>query len=157
MKLNKGRDVDITLPQKYISTQQTGDVIQETIKNNTNNTYIIDPYGFYGESYTLENGAILKPYMYLNEGYVSRDNRLCREILIILQPFQTIHRSINYNKNNKSLYKYSKPNKYEEIIKSAHTKYNATILGCEDYIKELELKGYKVLEDSIVAKIPLVP
>ncbi|PKF75323.1 hypothetical protein CW752_05050 [Chryseobacterium sp. PMSZPI] len=157
MKLNKGKDIDITYPQSYISAQKTKTVIKETIKNNTNNTYIIDPYGFYGESYTLENNKILKPYMYINEGYVSRNDRLCRETLIILKPKESILLSLVLNTNNKSVYKYSKTNKYEEVIKSLHNKYNATLLGCDDYIEELESKGYKVLEDSIVAKIPLIP
>jgi hypothetical protein len=43
------------------------------------------------------------------------------------------------------------------IKNSAHNKYNMTMLGCDDYIRELESKGYKVLEDSISTKIPLIP
>jgi hypothetical protein len=157
IKINKGKDVDIIFPLKHIDTQATEPVIEEIIKNNTNNTFIIDPQGFYGESYVLENGKVLEPYLYFRNGYYSRDNRLCREDLIILHPFQTIHHSIIFNKNNRAVYQYTKSNQYEEIIKSFHDRYNATILGCDDYIKELESKGYKVLEDSIVAKIPLKP
>lgn len=157
MKINKGKDIDIIFPQKYISTQETETIIKEIIKNNTNNTYIIDPYGFSGESYTLENGKVLVPYMYFKDGYISRNDRLCKELLIILKPFQTIHHSIVFDKNNKALYKYSKSNKYEEVVKSLHNRYNVTSLGCDQYVESLEKKGYKVLEDSIVAKIPLVP
>ncbi|MCS3870678.1 hypothetical protein J3D55_003594 [Chryseobacterium ginsenosidimutans] len=157
MKLNKGKDVDIIFPSKYIDTQSTEKVTEEIIKNNTNNTYIIDPFGFYGKSYVLENGKVLEPYLYFKNGYYTRNDALCREDLIILQPFQTIHHAISLNKNNRAIYRYTKSNKYEEIIKSFHNKYNATILGCDNYIMELESKGYKVLEDSIVTKIPLNP
>ena len=69
---------------------------------------------------------------------------------------------INLKKNHLkeyilAVYRYTKPHQYEEIIKSSHDRYNATILGCDDYVKELESKGYQVLEDSIVVKIPLKP
>lgn len=156
IKMNKEKDVDIIFPSKHIDTQST-EVIKEIIKNNTNNTYIIDPLGFYGKSFVLENGKLLDPYLYSKSGYYSRNDRSCHEDLIILKPFQTIHHSIIFNKNNRAVYRYTKSNNYEEIIKSVHNRYNATILGCESYIKDLENRGYKVLEDSIVAKIPLQP
>jgi hypothetical protein len=157
IKINKGKDIDIIFPLKSINTQATEQVIEETIKNNTNNTFIIDPQGFYGESYILENGKVIEPYLYFKKGYYSRDASLCREDLIILKPFQTIHHSINFNKNNRAVYKYAKHNEYEEVIRSSHNKFNATILGCDDYIKDSESKGYKVLEDSIVTRIRLDP
>lgn len=157
IKMNTGKDIDIIFPLKQIDTRATEPVIKEILKNNTDNTFIIDPHGFYGESYVLENGKSLEPYLYFKSGYYARNDRSCREDLIILYPFQTIHHSIIFNKNNRAVYRYTKPNQYEEIIKSSHNRYNATILGCDDYIKELEAKGYKVLEDSIVAKIPLQP
>ncbi|MDN3691044.1 hypothetical protein QWZ06_01550 [Chryseobacterium tructae] len=157
MKINKSKDVDICFPQNNLSTKDTGSIIKETIKNNTNNTYIIDPYGFYGQSYVLENGKIIEPYMNAVQGYVSKDDRLCHELLVILKPFQTIQQSVNYNVNNRGIYKYSKGSEYFEVTNSVHNKKTVTLLGCEKYIEELESKGYKVLEDSIVAKIPLVP
>ncbi|PWN67117.1 hypothetical protein [Chryseobacterium oncorhynchi] len=156
IKLNKGKDIDIIFPLKHIDTQST-EAIEEIIKNNTNNTYIIDPLGFYGESFVLENGKILNPYLYFRSGYYSRNDRSCHEDLIILKPFQAIHHSIIFDKNNRAVYRYAKSNKYEQIVKSFHNRYNATILGCESYVKELESKGYKILEDSIVTKIPLQP
>lgn len=156
IKLNKGKDVDIIFPLTHIDSQSTK-VIEEIIKNNTNNTYIIDPLGFYGKSFVLENGKILDPYLYFKNGYYSRNDTSCREDLIILNPFQTINHSIIFDKNNRAVYKYTNSNKYEQIIKSFHNRYNATILGCDYYVKELESKGYKVLEDSIVTKIPLKP
>lgn len=155
IKVNKSRDVDIIFPLKHIETTDTKQFLKEIIKNNTNNTHIIDPNGFYGESVVLENGKVLKPYSYFRSGYYFRDDRLCREDLIILKPFQTIDHSINYNKNNKALYRFTKSHKYQEVTKSFHNKFNATILGCDSYIKDLEAKGYKVFEDSIVIKIPL--
>ncbi|MCC3214760.1 hypothetical protein LIV57_05720 [Chryseobacterium sp. X308] len=157
MKINKSKDVDIYLPQNNLPTKDMGSIIKETIKNNTNNTYIIDPYGFYGQSYVSENGKILEPYMNAVQGYVSKDDRLCHELLVILKPFQTIQQSVNYNVNNRGIYKYSKGNEYFEVTNSVHNKKTVTLLGCEKYVEELESKGYKVLEDSIVAKIPLVP
>lgn len=157
IKLNTGKDIDIIFPLKQIDTQAQGHVIEEILKNNTDKTLIIDPLGFYGESYVLENGKVLKSYLYLKSGHYFRDYGLCREDLVILQPFQTIHHSIIFDKNDRVAYQYMKPNQYEKIIKSSHDRYNATILGCDDYIKELESQGYKVLEDSIVAKIPLKP
>ncbi|AZA83532.1 hypothetical protein EG342_17320 [Chryseobacterium lactis] len=152
--MNKGKDIIFRL--NYVDTQSK-EVIEEIIKNNTNNTYVVDPLGFYGKSFVLENGKILDPYLYFKSGYYSRNDRACYEDLIILKPFQTIHRSIIFNKNNQAVYRYKKSNKYEEIVKSFHNKNNVTILGCESYIKELESKGYKVLEDSIVTKLLLQP
>ena len=61
IKVNKGKDVDIIFPLKHIDTQATERVIEEIIKNDTNSTYIIDPLGFYGESFVLENGKVLVP------------------------------------------------------------------------------------------------
>ncbi|REC63443.1 hypothetical protein DRF65_04920 [Chryseobacterium pennae] len=156
IKLNKGKDIDIIFPLKRIDIQST-EVTKEVIKNNTNTTYIIDPLGFYGKSFVLENGKVLDPYSYFKSGYYSRNDRLCHEDLIILEPFQTIHHPIIFDKNNRAVYRYTKPNNYEEVIKSVHNRYNATILGCESYVKDLEARGYKVLEDSIVTKIPLQP
>jgi hypothetical protein len=98
--LNKGKDVDIIFPLKYIDTQATEKVTEEIIKNNTNNTYIIDPFGFYGKSYVLENGKVLDPYLYFKNGYYTRNESLCREDLIILQPFQTKHHAIILDKNS---------------------------------------------------------
>ncbi|WP_146944711.1 hypothetical protein [Chryseobacterium hagamense] len=114
--MNKGKDIDIIFPLKSINTQATGPATEETIKNNINNTFIIDPQGFYGKSYILENGKVLESYLYFKKGYYSRDAGLCREDLIVLQPFQTIHHSINFNKNNRAVYQYAAPNRYEEII-----------------------------------------
>lgn len=156
IKLNKSKDVDIIFPKKYFSSQDT-EVIKETIINNTTDTYIIDPYAFYGESYTLENGKILQPYMYIKKGYSTRNDKLCRDILIILKPFQTLEYPIALNANKNEIYKYSQPNQYEEIIKSVHNRNNILNSGCGDYVKELESLGYKILEDSIVAKISIKP
>lgn len=156
MKLNKGKDVDILLnsvPEKL----NTGKATEYLIRNNTDNTYIIDPYGFYGKSFILENGKILEPYSYYRNGYYSRfNNNDCIRDLIILKPQASILAYLSLDRNNKAIYNYSINNNYERIVTSEHNRFNTTILGCEEYIENLEKKGYKVLEDSIVAKIPLV-
>lgn len=158
IKINVGKDIDIISPSKCFDDQGTEQNVEDIIKNNTDNTYIIDPIGFYGESYVLENGIVLEPSLYIRGGYYYRkDEELCRKDLIILKPYETIKHSLTYNRNNRGVYNFVKSHKYVQIIKSFHNKYYATILGCKSYIKELESKGYKVLEDSINAKIPIEP
>ncbi|PKF75324.1 hypothetical protein CW752_05055 [Chryseobacterium sp. PMSZPI] len=157
MKLNKAKDINITLEEVPLKLN-TGKVINYLINNNTNNTYIIDPYGFYGVSYVLENGKIIEPTSYYRGGYYNRfDDNDCKRDLVIIEPKTSISIPLSLDRNNRSIYNYSKNNYYINVIKSFHNKYNATILGCDRYINNLEKKGYKVLEDSIVAKIPLVP
>lgn len=158
MKLNKGNEVDIILPQGTFPVGDTGKAVEYSIKNNTENTYIIDPLGFYGYSYVLENNKIIEPYMKVREMHYNRhSDDLCLQDLIILKPKESIHVPLNLNINSRGIYNYSKVNKYIEVVKSYHNIYNATLLGCENYIKNLEKQGYKVLEDSINAKIPLIP
>ena len=157
IKLNISKDVNIIFKEVSLKLN-SGKVIDYLVKNNTTNTYIIDPYGFYGESYTLENGKIIEPNSYYRRGYYRRfDDNSCKRDLIILQPKTSIFIALTLDRNNRSIYNYSKNNNYIKIVKSLHNKYNATILGCDQYIESLEKKGYKVLEDSIVAKIPLAP
>ncbi|MDQ1805744.1 hypothetical protein RAH57_17265 [Chryseobacterium sp. CKR4-1] len=157
MKLNQGKNVNIILKEVPLKLN-TGKATNYLISNSTNNTYIIDPYGFYGKSYTFENDKLLEPNSYYKRGYYSRfDDNDCKRDLIILEPKATISAYLSLDRNNKNIYNYSKNHQYVNIIKSLHNRNNATILGCDKYIESLELKDYKVLEDSIVAKIPLVP
>lgn len=156
MKINKGKDIDIFL-KEGIYNLNDDNKIKYNIVNNTNNFYIIDPNGFYGSSYTLENQEKMIPIQYLSRGYYNRfkDNDCIRDLLII-PPKSSKEAALSLNSNDNSLYNYNKDKNYILYIRSFHNKYNATILGCEKYINDLEKKGYKVLEDSIVAKIPLV-
>ncbi|NML58404.1 hypothetical protein [Chryseobacterium cheonjiense] len=105
----------------------------------------------------MENGNLLQPYVYIKRGYSTRNDKLCCDILIILKPFQTLEYPIDLNANKNGIYKYSQLNKYEEIIKSDHNRNNVLNSGCGDYVKELESLGYKILEESIVAKISIKP
>ena len=52
-KINKSKEIDITvtIPIKL----ETEKEITYSIKNNSDKTYVIDPYGFVGESYWLLN------------------------------------------------------------------------------------------------------
>lgn len=158
IKLNKGNEVDIILTEGTFSVQNTGKAVKFYIKNNTRNTYIIDPFGFNGYSYVLENNKIMEPYLKLREiHYYRESDNLCLQDLIILKPKESINRPLNLNVSNRGIYNYVKSNKYVEVVKSYHNKNNATYLGCDTYIDKLKKKGSKILEDSIVAKIPLIP
>lgn len=156
MKINKGKDIDIILKEgKYILNDNNKK--KYLIINNTNDYYIVDPNGFYGTSETFENNLKMVPVNYFARGYYNRfkDNDCIRDLLII-SPKSSKEAALSLNSNDNSLYNYSKDKNYVLYIKSFHNKYNATIFGCEKYINDLEQKGYKVLEDSIVAKIPLI-
>ncbi|MBP2617103.1 hypothetical protein [Chryseobacterium jejuense] len=157
MKLNKGKEIDIFL-KEGIYNLNTENKIKYNIINNTNNFYIIDPNGFYGSSYTLENGEKMIPIRYFSKGYYNRFNdNDCKKDLIILKPKESKNVALSLNGDDNSLYNYTKGKVYAYHVSSLHNKYNATIFGCNQYIDNLEKKGYKVLQDSIVAKIPIVP
>ncbi|MDQ1858424.1 MULTISPECIES: hypothetical protein [unclassified Chryseobacterium] len=157
MKINKGKDIDIILKEgKYNISDNSKK--KYVIINNTNYYYIIDPNGFYGTSYTLENNRKIIPINYFTRGYYSRfDNNDCKRDLLIIGPKESKEVALSLNSKDNSIYDYNKEKSYILFVKSFHNRYNATILGCDNYVSDLEAKGYKVLEDSIVAKIPLVP
>ncbi|MEI3789856.1 MULTISPECIES: hypothetical protein [unclassified Chryseobacterium] len=155
IKLNKSENIDIL----YESNNNSKDKPIYIIKNNTENTYIIDPFGFRGTATLYEDNNLLNPYILGLKGYYERpSDKWCKNDLIILLPYESKKiETFNTNYSNTALYHYSKGKKYFEIIKSAHNKNTATYFGCEEYIRELESKGYKVLEDSISVKIPVFP
>lgn len=151
MKLNKSKNIDILIkvPIKLISDKP----LVYTLKNNTNNTYIIDPYGFVGSSYWMLNNEKLNPINF-SRGYYSREDEDCRNDLIILKPKQKIDRTLSLNYIEKGIYDFSKKGNYIRNVKSIHNKENGMPSSCTKYINELETKGYFLLEDSIVAKMP---
>ncbi|PNW13179.1 hypothetical protein C1637_15270 [Chryseobacterium lactis] len=153
MKLNKNKEIDILIktPVKLAPEKP----IIYTIKNSSDKTFIIDPYGFVGDSYWTFNNKKLIPIEF-SRGYYSREDKNCRDDLIIIKPKQKIDIGLSLNYVDKAIYDYSKTGNYIRNIQSKHSKQNGMPSTCKSYINELEKKGYIMLEDSIVAKIPFV-
>ncbi|AZA90569.1 hypothetical protein EG343_08015 [Chryseobacterium nakagawai] len=153
MKLNKSKNIDILIkvPVELIADKP----VIYTFKNNTDQTYIIDPYGFVGKSYWELNNEVLNPINF-SRGYYSREDEDCGNDLIILKPKQKIDTTLSLNYMERGIYDFSKAGKYSRIVESKHNKDNGMPSSCKQYINELEIKGYHFLEDSIVAKIPFI-
>ncbi len=152
MKINKSNEVDILVKTPVNLIPEIP--VKYTIKNNSKKTYIIDPYGFVGESYWMLNNQKLKPIEF-SRGYYSRyTDDECKNDLIIIKPRQVMDTAIVLNYMERGIYNYSESGNYIRSVKSEHNKQNVTRLGCTSYIRTLEMQGYTVLEDSIVAKIP---
>lgn len=154
MKLNKSKEINVLINNPW-RFEKTNEVIY-TIENKSNKTYIIDPYGFSGDSYWLFNNERLNP-IDRSRGYYSRlTDDDCKNDLIIIHPREKITTYLNLNEREKEIYDLSKEGTYIWNVKSDHTKYNAMSSNCKSYIGRLENKGYVILEDSIVAKILFV-
>ncbi|WP_131368691.1 hypothetical protein [Chryseobacterium luteum] len=153
MKLNKSNDIDILVktPVKLIADEP----VIFTIKNNSNFTYIIDPYGFVGNSYWMLNNKKLDPVNF-SRGYRSREAIDCKNDLIILKPKQKMDTTLSLNFMERGIYDFSKAGNYIRVAESRHNEQNGMPLICKQYINELESKGYRLLDDSIDAKIPFV-
>ena len=160
LKLNKSTDIDIVL-EKQPQEKENGKSFSYLLKNNTNNTYIIDPMGFEGSITYYENNNPA-PLMSYPEGYFYRGNEIqCKKDIIILKPFESkkaaINICINSTGSGLDVYRISPHNRYFYSVKSVHNEKTLKINGCEKYINHLENQGYKILEDSIIAKIPFIP
>ncbi|MGE8554227.1 MAG: hypothetical protein ACN6OB_09910 [Chryseobacterium jejuense] len=153
MKLNKSKNIDILVkvPVELIVEKP----VIYTLKNNTNNTYIIDSYGYVGKSYWELNNEILNPINF-SRGYYSREGEDCRNDLIILKPKQKMDTILSLNYMERGIYDFSKTGNYSRNIESRHSKENGMPLSCKQYINDLEKKGYIMLDDNIVAKIPFI-
>jgi hypothetical protein len=156
-KINKSKYIDLLYEINKNTDNESKYIFY--LKNNTNITFIIDPFGFWGNTTMYENGNLIKPNKLGLKGYYERfSDKWCERDLIILKPNE--YKKLNYfntNYKDTALYNFDKDKKYFEIVKSAHNKETILYLGCEDYVKNLEARGYKVLEDSISTKIPLIP
>ncbi|GGG43475.1 hypothetical protein [Epilithonimonas arachidiradicis] len=153
IKLNKGNNVD------FIQMHKPTPDGKFLIKNNTSDTYIIDPMGFFGKIFYLENDGPA-PLMWYPEGYFYRfSDADCNRDLIILEPYKQIEANFtlcrDLSGSDLDVTKISRSNRYSYIVKSVHNKSTAIASGCKNYIENLERLGYKVLEDSISAKVPL--
>ncbi|WBX98003.1 hypothetical protein [Chryseobacterium gambrini] len=157
VKINKSNDIDIL----YAMNEKVSDdnISVFYLKNNTNKTFIIDPFGFWGNTSIYEDEQLLKPYKFQLKGYYDRpSDKWCERDLIILKPHEFKKLDFfNTNYKDSALYQFKMDKKYFEIIKSVHNKKTILYLGCEDYIRKLESKDFVVLEDSISAKIPIFP
>lgn len=153
MKLNKSKEIDITV--KSPVDLQTDKAIVYTIKNNTDKTYIIDPYGFIGSSYWTFNNERLNPVNF-SKGYYSRDHYDCENDLIILKPKDKLDTTLVLNYHQKEIYDFSTQGKYVFYVKSNHSKQNGMPSSYKQYINDLEKKSYLFLNDDIDAKIPFV-
>ena len=112
-----------------------------------------------GQTIFLENDKPA-PLTFFGEGSFYRYSEAeCKRDLIILKPYEKLEAAISLAKDfsgsTLDINKISTKNSYSYIVKSAHNRYSATGVGCENYIAGLEKQGYKVLEDSINAKFPI--
>jgi hypothetical protein len=158
IKLNTRNDVEIFLMDSSISMEKYLNPkipYQYKIVNHTNDVYIIDPQGFIGESKVYEcNKLYSDPEKLIPQGYYSRDEEDCEPDLIVVKKQET--KLVELYLLNIRYYYNLKPNKrYYLDVKSKHNKYSATLLGCNNYIDNLEKKGYKILDDNISFKILL--
>ncbi|WP_160140129.1 hypothetical protein [Chryseobacterium sp. c4a] len=162
IKLNTKNEIDIFFEDSKFSLNKIfkgNESYLFKIVNNTNNTYIIDPYGFRGNNVveTCDKSIVEPDRIILSGLYRRTDNEDCFNDLVILKPKEEKYIPLSII-TLKGSYDLNKNKKYILNLSSTHNKYTMTLLGCQDYIKnELEKKGYKVLEDNIVAKIPIVP
>jgi hypothetical protein len=154
MKINKSKEIDILIdsPWKFGESNRPS----YTIVNKSHKTYIIDPYGFSGDSYWLFNSEKLNPIDFSRGYYTRHSDDDCKNALIVIHPKQKINAYLSLNDSDGGRYDLSKSGKYFLNIKSNHTRQNGMPLSCKHYIDELEIEGYKFLEDSIVAKIPFI-
>ncbi|NML56717.1 hypothetical protein [Chryseobacterium cheonjiense] len=152
-KINKSKEIDILIKMPiHLNSQEP---VKFTIQNKSNNSYIIDPYGFAGESYWLFENKRLNS-LGLEKGYYSRENVDCQNDIIIIKPKERIQTTINLNYSEIHRYDFSKSGHYIWKVESKHDRENAMPASCRQYINELEIKGYHFLNDSIVANIPFV-
>ncbi|MCC3214762.1 hypothetical protein LIV57_05730 [Chryseobacterium sp. X308] len=162
IKLNTKQEVDILFQGKEFSLDKIfdgKDPYMFKIVNNTNNTYIIDPYGFKNDNFVMTcDENIVTPDKAILKGFYKRfDDKDCFNDLIILKPKEEKYAILSII-NLKGWYDLDKEKKYILRLNSTHNNYTVILLGCQSYIRELvEKKGYKVLEDSFIAKIPFVP
>lgn len=156
MKINKSDDVDLFYE---IKDSLNSSKINYYVKNKTNDTFIIDPFGYIGKTDVFENEKLMIPYKLRIQGsYERSSDKSCERDLIILLPHETKKvRNFNVNYIDNGLYNFSPKNNYYRSVKSVHSRQTVTYLGCDEYIRKLEKKGYHILEDSIVAKIPILP
>lgn len=159
IKINARNDVEIFFMDSSISMERylnPKTPYYFKIINHTNEDYVIDPQGFIGETDVYEcNRLYIAPENLRLRGYYFRDDpEDCKEDLIILKKNDFIITKLNIL-NIRSLYNLDSNKYYNLNIKSKHNKYTATLLGCNNYIENLEKKGYKILDDNISFKIPL--
>lgn len=152
-KINNNKEVDILLKMPVDLITQIP--VKFTIQNKSSNTYIIDPYGFAGNSYWLFENKRLNS-IGLQKGYYSRENPDCEYDIIIIRPKEKIEKIINLNYSEKQRYDFSKIGHYVWKVESKHVRENTMPSSCRQYITDLEKKGYKFLQDSISAEIDFV-
>lgn len=158
IKINTGNDIEIFLMDSSISMEKYLNPkipYQYKIVNNTNDDYIIDPQGFIGESKVYEcNKLYSYPEKLIPQGYYSREEEDCEHDFIVIKKQETIIVEL-YVLNIKYYYNLNSNKHYYLDVKSKHNKYSAILLGCNNYIDNLEKKGYKILDDNICFTIPL--
>ena len=159
IQINNNKDVKILFPFSEVK-RSVGPRYLFKIKNETNDNYIIDTEGFYRriEVYD-ENDNYVQPYLPYPPGGNNaerKDNECYKDYEIVLSNSTSVvllnlfkYLGEHDLKNDK---KY-----YIKINSIEFGKRFSSDTGCKNYIEEMEAKGYKVLEGSINAKIPLIP
>lgn len=134
------KDVKIDLPSMIIlDSIKNG---QETFIENRSKTitYIIDLYSFNPKTIVYENKKEIFPTRQKLYGYYDRDDDECKKTVITIEPKEKITiRSFLFPIN---YYNFSKDKIYE--VRSISNFSESLINGCNNYINNLKLKGYKI-------------
>lgn len=146
----ENNNLDVIVPESVtMSIIKTG--IEVTIINNSNTTYIIDPYSFNSKVTIFENQKEIYPYRQKHSGYYDRDDDECKKTIILAKPKSKIVTklyiyAIDY-------YDFQHEKNYE--IKSSFIFNKSTMNGCSNYVDSLIQRGYKFpdIKKSVTSKL----
>ncbi|RMZ58051.1 hypothetical protein D1632_17320 [Chryseobacterium nematophagum] len=110
------------------------------IINNSDQTYIIDPYSFNVDVKVIENNNEIRPYRQKLYGSYPRDIDDCKETVFIVKPKEKITVKMFLFPLNH--YNFSSDKKY--VLRSIASFNKNSLIGCNEYIDQLEKKGYKI-------------
>lgn len=129
------------------------------IINNTQQTLLINKFGFENNNYVTQNNEFVEPSTKFLDGFpADLDLNECKENILVLEPKSEIeipYLNIFFQKN---VYKIDSNKNYKLVlISKQYPSYSKMRLqGCENYIEELEKQGKKIANIHIVTEIPLV-
>ncbi|GAB0157199.1 hypothetical protein CHRYSEOSP005_24700 [Chryseobacterium sp. Alg-005] len=123
------------------------------IINKSNETYIIDPYSFTVNVKVIENDKEIQPYRQKLFGSYGRDINDCKETVLIVKPKEKIKTKVFFFPLD--YYNFSTDKKY--ILKSMASYNRNSLIGCNEYINQLEKKKYKIpdIQLNVTSKLIL--
>ena len=145
------KDIKINVPSVVIMDSiKSG---QNTLIENSSKTttYIIDLYSFNPKTTVYENKKEIFPTRQTLYGYYDRDDDECKKTIITIKPKEKI--SVRLFLFPINYYSFSVDKFYE--VRSISSFSELSISGCENFISELKLKGYKIpkIDMDITSKL----